>query len=247
MATLMNAPITNTIPDFTDEQYPGNLYYNEYHNTYIVTFENLYGEDEVNNWLPEQIRNGIYKFVKRDEETFYAYDEVHPLVKIYMKVKGTIPILDNAWKTIPADLVHHYEPEPSPVQPLLQEEMYHPWPTSSASLLARLLLPPSTQPLVNTALSLLSWTQPAVWDEGHLSCQPLYAKPNTSPPQKRIADVMIADAVSKGACCPISMNPLTQTSAACVAPCYHIFEKEAIQTWLTEHTTCPECRQHCSL
>jgi hypothetical protein len=65
--------------------------------------------------------------------------------------------------------------------------------------------------------------------------------------QARISKLMIADAVASNATCPITTNPLTLTNAVCVAPCYHIFEREAICIWLETKDTCPECRQTCSL
>lgn len=65
--------------------------------------------------------------------------------------------------------------------------------------------------------------------------------------QVRISKLMIADALASNAICPITTNPLTLTNAVCVAPCYHIFEREAISKWLETKDTCPECRQTCSL
>jgi hypothetical protein len=78
---------------------------------------------------------------------------------------------------------------------------------------------------------------------------PIYprAAPAAAKPQKRVADLVIADAVKSEACCPITMDPIKAETAACVAPCYHVFEKEAIQGWLADHTTCPQCREACSL
>lgn len=66
-------------------------------------------------------------------------------------------------------------------------------------------------------------------------------------PQARVSKLMIADAVASEATCPITTNPLTLINAACVAPCYHIFEREAIEKWLESKSTCPECRQPCCL
>jgi hypothetical protein len=66
-------------------------------------------------------------------------------------------------------------------------------------------------------------------------------------PQKRVADIMIADAVKNSASCPITMDPIKAESAACVAPCYHVFEKEAITQWLGGHDSCPQCREPCCL
>jgi hypothetical protein len=65
--------------------------------------------------------------------------------------------------------------------------------------------------------------------------------------QKRIADLIIKDAIQQELTCSITMNPLTLQSATCVAPCYHVFDKEAITKWLATKDTCPECREKCSL
>jgi hypothetical protein len=65
--------------------------------------------------------------------------------------------------------------------------------------------------------------------------------------QKRIADLVIKDAIQQELSCPITMTPFTPETARCVAPCYHIFDKEAITTWLETKNTCPECREQCSL
>ncbi len=65
--------------------------------------------------------------------------------------------------------------------------------------------------------------------------------------QKRIADLVIQDAIKQELTCSITMNPLTLETATCVAPCYHIFDKNAITTWLETKNTCPECRVQCSL
>jgi hypothetical protein len=75
-----------------------------------------------------------------------------------------------------------------------------------------------------------------------------YDNPNKpKSPLKRVADLVIADALKQELCCAISLNPLTKENAVCVSPCYHVFEKESIQKWLTTATTCPECREVCSL
>jgi hypothetical protein len=66
-------------------------------------------------------------------------------------------------------------------------------------------------------------------------------------PQERISKLVISDAIVKGDTCPISLTPLTQESAVCVAPCYHVFEKGAIMEWLKTKSICPSCRVNCSL
>lgn len=65
--------------------------------------------------------------------------------------------------------------------------------------------------------------------------------------QKRIADLVIKDVIQQELTCSITMNPFTPETATCVAPCYHVFDKDAITTWLETKDTCPECREKCSL
>ncbi len=99
---------------------------------------------------------------------------------------------------------------------------------------------PNPEPILTPLL----WPRPFLLP---MDCGAYDPRPSIPPPQKRIADILIADAVSKGEQCSISLNPLTPDTACCVAPCYHIFEKEAIQTWLSTKHTCPTCREPCSL
>jgi hypothetical protein len=137
------------------------------------------------------------------------------------------------------------EPATGPVQPILEEDEL-----ATMDLASRLLLqafsrlPPATV-RTNRSIRLTS----TAWDDSIYP--PTYVTPQKSipiaSPQKRVADLVIADAISKDASCPISMEQLTKENAACVAPCYHCFEREAIESWLRQATTCPECRCDCSL
>jgi hypothetical protein len=58
---------------------------------------------------------------------------------------------------------------------------------------------------------------------------------------KRIAQI-IAAATSDP--CPITMDAIT---AAGVTSCYHVFDAEAITTWLASNPQCPQCREPCSV
>jgi len=80
-----------------------------------------------------------------------------------------------------------------------------------------------------------------------LTPQQAQQHPQVQKPQKRVADIVISNAVREGGVCPITMEPIRADSAACVAPCYHVFEKSAIEHWMTQHTTCPQCRESCAL
>lgn len=62
----------------------------------------------------------------------------------------------------------------------------------------------------------------------------------------RIAWLVAEDACKKGDTCPITMELLSPITAS-VTSCYHVFDTEAIDHWLTEHKTCPVCKQQCSI
>jgi hypothetical protein len=55
-----------------------------------------------------------------------------------------------------------------------------------------------------------------------------------------VSRILLERAVAEGAECTITGDILTM--AATVTSCGHIFDKEAIHTWLSTNNTCPECR-----
>jgi hypothetical protein len=63
---------------------------------------------------------------------------------------------------------------------------------------------------------------------------------------KFVALALVRDAVQRDEVCPISMESITVNNSA-VTSCYHVFEKESIQTWLKTKTSCPVCKMNCSL
>jgi len=62
-----------------------------------------------------------------------------------------------------------------------------------------------------------------------------------SAPPKFVADLILRDAATEGKLCPITMEPIEATEEFQVTPCYHAFNKEALERWLRDHHTCPEC------
>jgi hypothetical protein len=72
--------------------------------------------------------------------------------------------------------------------------------------------------------------------------EPAAAQPPPPPLPKHVAALVIDKAVSEGAQCPITMETLTKEAAA-VTSCGHVFQAEALRTWLSARGTCPECRQ----
>lgn len=65
------------------------------------------------------------------------------------------------------------------------------------------------------------------------------ARPTPLP--KHVADLLIRDAEVRSAICPITMEPI-KASTATATPCGHIFSATALNTWVSTHSTCPECR-----
>ena len=61
---------------------------------------------------------------------------------------------------------------------------------------------------------------------------------------KRIAWMVAEDASKNEEKCPITMEPISPITAS-VTSCFHAFESEAIASWLTNHDTCPQCRNKC--
>ena len=100
------------------------------------------------------------------------------------------------------------------------------------------------------------WLNVDPWEIGNIAYSNLYApraaaRPtgfgDLKPPLPHVAEAILERAVRNKETCPISLEELSLETGACVAPCYHAFQKEAIQEWMREHTTCPQCRQACCL
>jgi hypothetical protein len=67
-------------------------------------------------------------------------------------------------------------------------------------------------------------------------------KQQTVPPPKFVTDLIVADAVVRGATCPITMEALTADSAR-VTPCFHVFDATALAAWLAAgNEVCPVCK-----
>ena len=64
------------------------------------------------------------------------------------------------------------------------------------------------------------------------------------PLPKRIAWIIAEDACKNNETCPITMEPISPINTS-VTTCFHCFQTEAIETWMTLCKTCPHCRQNC--
>ena len=72
------------------------------------------------------------------------------------------------------------------------------------------------------------------------------AAPAPPPLPKHVAALVIDKAIADGVPCPITMETLTKENAT-VTSCGHVFQTQAIRTWLNARDTCPECRQICCI
>lgn len=76
------------------------------------------------------------------------------------------------------------------------------------------------------------------------------ASTNSFPPFKSVSAplpshlvaTLLRCAEAEGLTCSITMEPVTVAEGA-VTACGHYFQKAAVERWLAEHGTCPECRQ----
>ncbi len=61
---------------------------------------------------------------------------------------------------------------------------------------------------------------------------------------QHVANIVLADAISKNEICPISSEDITKENGS-VTSCGHVFCKESIDEWLSIKNECPVCKQAC--
>jgi hypothetical protein len=61
-----------------------------------------------------------------------------------------------------------------------------------------------------------------------------------------VVNTLLEAAIQEKRECSITMEPITKETAA-VTSCYHIFNRDAIAIWLASTTSCPVCKQDCTL
>lgn len=61
---------------------------------------------------------------------------------------------------------------------------------------------------------------------------------------QHVANIVLADAISKNEICPISSEPITKETGT-VTSCGHVFCKDSIDQWLSIKNECPVCKQTC--
>jgi hypothetical protein len=57
-----------------------------------------------------------------------------------------------------------------------------------------------------------------------------------------IMEILKRDAVAKKYECPISMTIIEQDTEVSFTECFHIFEREGIERWVREKSSCPLCK-----
>lgn len=66
--------------------------------------------------------------------------------------------------------------------------------------------------------------------------------PNHFQLPRRVADALIRDLLDRQDHCPITTEPFSQCNEIAITPCFHYFQRRALEQWLSSHSTCPECR-----
>lgn len=59
-----------------------------------------------------------------------------------------------------------------------------------------------------------------------------------------VANIVLADSISKNEICPISSETITKENAT-VTSCGHVFCKDSLNAWLSIKNECPVCKQAC--
>ena len=92
--------------------------------------------------------------------------------------------------------------------------------------------------------------QTGLYSIGNLQVQQL--QPSAPPPSpepvipNHVLTALIRSAIADGKSCPISLVDFEDTCEFGITTCFHLFEKESIEKWLSTNTTCPECRKPCT-
>jgi len=108
--------------------------------------------------------------------------------------------------------------------------------------LSRPLLSLSSEPSLLDMAVLASLQQPQPQaSQASQPSHPQAQQQQQTPLPSHVASLVIRNAVSSNAICPITMEPIHPDTAA-VTNCGHVFQRAALQEWLRSNDTCPECR-----
>ena len=104
-----------------------------------------------------------------------------------------------------------------------------------------------TGPVPNTNTNPL-WTLRPVQQIDNANPLPLVANPlpinplPVEPIPQRIAWLIAEDACVRNEICSIILEPISPITSS-VTNCFHVFETNAIKTWLEKNSTCPLCKK----
>jgi len=56
------------------------------------------------------------------------------------------------------------------------------------------------------------------------------------------ADAIVRTLISDKSACSITTTEFSQIPVIGITPCFHCFDYESLETWLSSHSSCPECR-----
>lgn len=127
-------------------------------------------------------------------------------------------------------------PQPSPQQPPPQHT-FNPRPPVYEMVRATAPPPPS--------LFYQSYRPPPITIPQRTLLLPSLESPPPIAPfaPRHVLEILKQDAISKGDSCPISFTPFAECSSITVTSCFHLFETEALDTWLATKQLCPACKQ----
>lgn len=61
-----------------------------------------------------------------------------------------------------------------------------------------------------------------------------------------VATLLVQKARGDGQMCPITMDEFEEGDVG-VTSCFHVFQRDALSTWVSKHGSCPVCKQVCSV
>jgi hypothetical protein len=62
------------------------------------------------------------------------------------------------------------------------------------------------------------------------------------PLPKHVGEVLLSAARKGTDSCPIAALTFAECSSLAVSSCFHIFDKESLERWMTTSASCPVCR-----
>jgi hypothetical protein len=180
-----------------------------------------------------------------DSEGVHRHPEGVHRQTVYPERVHRFAIYRGPWRFSGSTVFSMYCSIAIPLLTFTGHEHLRPWPTARFN---RLPVHPASLDFIR------AWVRrwdPATWSAEEDRTDPvpvLRPEPeSTNPLPTFVTDALIADAIRRGLTCPITLEPITPTNAT-VTPCYHVFDADALSTWVAQHLdrdaipTCPACK-----